>query len=124
MSTGALLIWLAEVWLYVGAVVAVAFLMIGIGRIDENARGSYTFRPLLVPGVLLIWPVVLWRWASAELLGLDAVVSRDRPLRDAHRQVWIVLAVLIPLLFIVSLAVRQSPPKSGSTAVQINPTAQ
>jgi hypothetical protein len=124
MSTGALLIGLAEIWLYIGAIVAVAFLMFGIGRIDEDARGSYTFRPLLVAGVLLIWPIVLWRWISAELIGLDAVVSRDKPLRDAHRRVWIVLAVLIPLIFIVSLAVRQITPEPGRTAVQINPTAE
>ncbi len=121
MNTGALLIWLAEIWLYIGAVVAAAFVMVGIGRIDEDARGSYTFRPLLVPGVLLIWPIVLTRWVQAELSGLDTVVRRDRPLRDAHRPIWIVLAVLLPMVLVAALAVRQPLPKAGSTAVQLQP---
>lgn len=121
MSGGAILVGVAELWLYAGAAVAAAFLMVGIGRIDENARGSYTFRPLLVPGILLIWPLVLWRWVGAEVNGLDAVVCRDRPLRDAHRPVWLALAVLLPLLFVVALVIRQPLPKAGSTAVQIEP---
>ena len=51
-----------QVWLIRGAVLAVVFLTIGIDRIDEDARGAYVFRPLLVPGILLIWPLVAWRW--------------------------------------------------------------
>lgn len=121
MGTGGLLIWLAEIWLYIGAVVAAGFLMIGIGRIDPDARGSYTFRPLLVPAVLLIWPIVLWRWLSAERSGLDTVVIRDRPLRGAHRPVWLVLAVLLPAILIGAYAIRQQLPEAGTTAVQIKP---
>jgi len=56
----------AEYWLYAGAVVAALFLTIGMDRIDEDARGAYIFRPLLIPGVLLIWPIVLWRWVVLE----------------------------------------------------------
>ena len=41
----------AEWWLYIGAAVALYFLTFGIDRIDENARGAYVFRPLLIPGV-------------------------------------------------------------------------
>jgi hypothetical protein len=49
-----------------GLVVAFAFLVVGIDRIDPNARGVYAFRPLLVPGVVLLWPLVLGRWAALE----------------------------------------------------------
>lgn len=45
-----------------GAAVALAFLTVGIERIDPAARGAYAFRPLLVPGLVLLWPLVLWRW--------------------------------------------------------------
>ena len=123
MNTGTFLIGVAEIWLYLGAAVAFAFLMFGIDRVDEDARGSYTFRPLLVPGVLLIWPIVLWRWLNAEMSGPDSI-ERDRPVRDAHSRVWVVLAILIPAIFLLSLAIRQTPPEAGTTAVQIKPSAQ
>ncbi|MDF2115104.1 hypothetical protein PY365_05930 [Roseiarcaceae bacterium H3SJ34-1] len=49
-----------------GLVVATVFLIFGIGRIDPAARGAYAFRPLLIPGVVLLWPYVLIRWAARE----------------------------------------------------------
>jgi hypothetical protein len=49
-----------------GAAVAVAFLLVGIDRIDAAARGSYAVRPILVPGLILLWPLVLWRWIALE----------------------------------------------------------
>ena len=49
----------------IGFAVAVAFLFIGIGRVDPTARGAYAFRPLLLPGLLLLWPFVAWRWWRA-----------------------------------------------------------
>ncbi len=49
-----------------GIPVAVAFLAFGLDRIDPAAHHAYVFRPLLVPGCLLLWPVVLWRWAALE----------------------------------------------------------
>ncbi len=50
----------------VGAAVALVFLLWGIERIDPAAAGAYAFRPLLAPGVLLLWPVVLLRWIWLE----------------------------------------------------------
>ncbi|MEI7712636.1 MAG: hypothetical protein WCI94_14450 [Rhodospirillales bacterium] len=50
-----------------GLAVAAVFLLWGIDRIDPIAPGAYTFRPLLVPGVILLWPIVLWRWALLEI---------------------------------------------------------
>lgn len=49
-----------------GAAVALAFLVFGIERIDPAARGAYAFRPLLLPGLILLWPLVLWRWQRLE----------------------------------------------------------
>jgi hypothetical protein len=45
-----------------GLVVGLAFLLFGIDRVDPAARGAYAFRPLLLPGLVLLWPLVLWRW--------------------------------------------------------------
>ncbi len=49
-----------------GLVLAAAFLLWGIDRIDPGAHGAYAFRPLLVPGVVLLWPVVALRWWALE----------------------------------------------------------
>jgi len=49
-------------WLAIGIIVGVAFLFLGIGRVDAAARGSYAFRPLLLPGLVLLWPFVALRW--------------------------------------------------------------
>lgn len=53
-------------YVVVGAVVAAAFLMFGIHRYDLSARGAYLFRPLIAPGVILLWPLVALRWRSLE----------------------------------------------------------
>jgi hypothetical protein len=50
-------------WATPGLIVAVAFLSVGIDRIDHAAVGAYAFRPLLIPGIVLLWPLVLWRWS-------------------------------------------------------------
>lgn len=49
-----------------GVVVALVFLAVGIERVDPAARGAYAFRPLLLPGLILLWPLVLWRWRRLE----------------------------------------------------------
>lgn len=46
----------------IGLVVAVAFLLVGFNRVDPAAQGAYAVRPLLLPGLVLLWPLVLWRW--------------------------------------------------------------
>lgn len=52
------------VWASAGLVVALAFLLFGFDRIDPAARDAYLVRPLLVPGLVLLWPLVIWRWTA------------------------------------------------------------
>ena len=56
----------AGVYAALGSLLAVAFLLWGIDRIDPAAVGSYAFRPLLFPGIVLLWPVVALRWLMLE----------------------------------------------------------
>jgi hypothetical protein len=49
-----------------GLLLAAAFLLWGIDRIDPAANGAYAFRPLLIPGIVLVWPVVGARWVWLE----------------------------------------------------------
>ena len=56
-----------EIYMWLGLGVAAVFLTIGVGRVDPAARGAYAFRPLILPGVVGLWPLVLWRWVKLEL---------------------------------------------------------
>jgi hypothetical protein len=62
----ATIVTLATFYGWAGLAVAAVFLLWGIDRIDPTAVGAYAFRPLLVPGVVLLWPAVLGRWAWLE----------------------------------------------------------
>jgi hypothetical protein len=54
---------LAALYGAAGFGVGVAFLVFGLERCTPAARGAYAFRLLLLPGLMLLWPLVLWRWA-------------------------------------------------------------
>ncbi len=86
----------------VGAVVALWFLLWRIEQVDPMARGAYAFRPLLVPGIVLLWPLVIWRAGAAA--------GAHRTFRAAHLRIWTALAVLLPVLVLGSLALRQNGP--------------
>ena len=61
MSIAAATVVVCEAWLAVGLIVGLWFVLYVVGRIDHAARGAYAFRPLLLPGVALLWPFVLSR---------------------------------------------------------------
>ena len=69
MAWAEALISAVQIYAGIGAAVAAVFLLYGIDRIDPGARGTYLFRLLLVPGVIGIWPLVLWRWRRLEAEG-------------------------------------------------------
>ena len=116
--TAAGLLAFARVWLWIGAAVAALFLTVGIGRIDEDARGAWIFRPLLVPGILLIWPLVLWRWFILET-GRDDWAKRHDPPRRAHQGAAVFIAVGIVIAIALGLIVRQEWP-AEIAPVQLN----
>ena len=66
MLVSEILILIAKAWALAGALTACVFLLIGIDRIDPGARRAYAFRPLLIPGVILLWPLVLAIWLCRE----------------------------------------------------------
>lgn len=57
---------LALAYAGIGLVLGLAFLLVGIDRIDPAAKGAHAVRPLLLPGLVLLWPLVAWRWAALE----------------------------------------------------------
>jgi len=92
----------AEIYGGIGAVVAAWFLFLRIERDDAMTRGAYAFRPLLLPGVVMLWPLVLWRLASTT--------GAARSYRTGHLAIWGWLAVLLPLVVLASLVLRQNGP--------------
>lgn len=109
MDVAQALVMALQTWGIIGAIVAAVFLTIGIDRIDEDARGAYVFRPLLIPGVLLIWPIVLWRWWQIET-ERAAWAARYRPVRAAYGRTVILMSIGIILIVLTGLSVRQTWP--------------
>jgi len=109
MTGAETLVLLIQIWGAIGAVVALGFLTVGLGQIDEDARGAVTFRPLLVPGILVLWPLVLWRWWVLAT-GRDQWPLRHAPPRRSHRTVALIMAVLIPLTLLTAFSIRQDWP--------------
>jgi hypothetical protein len=52
-------------YLVIGFLFAVAFVTVGIGRMDHVAKDSgFGFRLIIVPGVVALWPLLLKRWVA------------------------------------------------------------
>jgi hypothetical protein len=49
----------------IGFMFALVFVMVGVQRLDSEARGSgIGFRVLILPGVAAFWPLFLYRWTT------------------------------------------------------------
>lgn len=88
---------IAQAYAFGGVFVALAFLLFGLDRIDPAARTSYMFRALIFPGLVLIWPVVIWRWRLAGSAPMRPPVPVSRHVA-IHSVIWLSLAVLVPVL--------------------------
>lgn len=102
-----LLIGLA-IYLAIGLVTAIALLACGnrgLGAFDphalrnDEAKSSIGFRALIFPGLVALWPFVLWRrWRGSE------AIPHGRPHIDRrHRVSWIVLLIALPPLFVAAM---------------------
>ncbi|MEP4249585.1 hypothetical protein [Tateyamaria sp.] len=98
-----------RIWASIGAIIAAIFLTIGMDRIDEDAKGAYIFRVLLIPGVVVIWPLVLWRWYVYET-NAEVLERRYAPPREAHFAVGMILPIGIALIILTGLNIRQTWP--------------
>lgn len=51
------------VYAFVGLVFGLIFLYKGVESIDEAARNTPTsFKALILPGVIALWPILLYKW--------------------------------------------------------------
>jgi hypothetical protein len=88
-------------WLATGLLVGTWFLLFGIDRRDPAARGAWAFRPLLLPGFALLWPLVLWRGDAGPGPGIAGMQRRR------HALTWLVLAAWIAGVTLLALSLRQ-----------------
>jgi hypothetical protein len=93
-------------YLITGLLVGLAFLLFRLERQDPAARGAYAFRPLLLPGLALLWPLVLLRWSFPRPAQAAVTVARHK---RAHRMIW--AALLLIIIVTIGLAVSIRPAK-------------
>jgi len=113
-----LIVGLAEAWLCTGAAVALCFLFFRLDRLDPGAHDAYAFRFVILPGLMLLWPLVVWRWLRP---GSD-LVPRPPGSRRRHARAWAVLAVILPAILLTGLLLRQNPlPDPPGRRIEIPP---
>ncbi len=94
----------------VGGLIAAVFLVWGLDRIDSRARGAHVFRPLLIPGVVVLWPLVLGRWIELEIAPAKPPIDRHRPPLRMQTGLTVALALAIPVFLFGGLVIRQDGP--------------
>ena len=53
----------AVIYLALGVLFIIPFLMKGLNKVDEGANGSTIgFKIIIIPGVIVFWPVLLSKW--------------------------------------------------------------
>lgn len=69
-------LWGAGAYVALGVLFAFPFVAVGAGRIDPDARaGTWGFRALILPGSVLLWPLLARRWMRS---GPDGAVPTER----------------------------------------------
>ena len=63
MQLAIIILLLAAAYLLMGLLFAIPFVIKGVTRIDEGARGSgWGFRLIIIPGTIVFWPFLLKKW--------------------------------------------------------------
>lgn len=102
----------AVAYLATGIAVGLVFLLGPIEQREPGSRGSYAFRALLLPGMALLWPLVLHRWRAPA--GPQANLRHRR----WHGGAWLVAAVVLALVLVAALAQRgPAPPEPSSIRI-------
>jgi hypothetical protein len=64
MSGAELILLVVASYLLAGLLFGLAFVAVGVTRIDPAARGtSAAFRLLILPGSVALWPILAAKWA-------------------------------------------------------------
>ena len=62
-----ILLIIVAIYLLVGVLFVVPFLMKGLNKVDEGANGSTIgFKIIIIPGVIVFWPMLLSKWTKGN----------------------------------------------------------
>lgn len=69
---------LVGIYLAIGVLFALGFVLFGVKRIDPSAeKGTWGFRVLIFPGCVALWPVLIGRWAKGSAPPVERSAHRD-----------------------------------------------
>jgi len=58
-------VWALLIYIALGLLFALGFVSVGVQRIDPEASGTkFSFRLIIIPGVIAFWPLLLKRWLN------------------------------------------------------------
>lgn len=67
MDTASIILLVCGLYAGCGAVFATAFVCVGVSAVDHHAAGApWSFRVLIWPGALALWPWMLRKWLAAR----------------------------------------------------------
>jgi hypothetical protein len=102
-----------------GVIFALAFVFVGVGRIDPVARHApLQFRLVIIPGAAALWPWLLRRWLTAPRAN-EAPAAPTHPefshrgQRLLHSRVWSFWGVALLGAFLVIVALKPTPHTSA-----------
>ncbi len=73
-----LLIVCVRAYLAAGALFAIGFVTLGLERIDPSASHStYGFRIVIIPGVVVLWPLLLLRIMKGRSAPIERTAHRE-----------------------------------------------
>ncbi len=74
-----ILVLVVEIYLIVGILFGIAFVIRGVQAIDHAAEGAgWGFRLIILPGVAAFWPWLLRRWIRVAQPAEERNAHRDR----------------------------------------------
>ena len=68
------------IYLLLGFLFAIPFIIKGVLQIDEGAHGSgWGFRIIIIPGTMVFWPLLLKKWMRTKPPTPARISRSDRP---------------------------------------------
>ena len=66
------------IYLLLGVLFVIPFLLKGLTKVDEGAHGgTIGFKIIIIPGVIVFWPVLLSKWMKANGDHRDTKAQRN-----------------------------------------------
>jgi hypothetical protein len=104
------------VYVFLGILACLLIQFSKLHLLDDSADGgSFGFRIVITPGIILLWPLVLYKTRASKKAS-DMTANGEHQasalqLRSKQRLSIVILAVIIPILFATALLARPNAPE-------------